>query len=258
MGNDTDLEHKVAIITGGSGGIGQATGRVFAAAGASVLLVDLDEEALAKAVVACESDRVSAFSADVSDPAAAQAYVQAAVDRYGGVDICFANAGTEGKVAPLVDQDPADVGRVLDVNVKGVWLAIKYAVPKMIERGGGSFIATSSVAGFVGAQGLGPYVASKHAVVGLVKTAAIEYGKHGVRVNSIHPGPIDNRMMDSIQRQASPDAPDVVRAGFESQVPMGRYGLNEEIANLALFLAGTSAGYCTGAQFVADGGYLAG
>lgn len=256
MSNTQSLQGKVAIVTGGSGGIGQATGVAFAQAGAKVLLVDLDESRLDTAVAACEHEHVSGFVADVSDEAAVRAYVNAALERYGGVDVCFANAGTEGKVAPLVEQETADFQRVLDVNVNGVWLAMKHVIPRMLERGGGSFIATSSIAGFIAAEGLGPYVASKHAVIGLVKTAAVEYGNAGVRVNSIHPGPIDNRMMASIHQQAAPNAPDAVRSGFEAQVPLGRYGTNEEIAALALFLASGASSYCNGAQFVADGGYL--
>lgn len=251
-----NLKDKTAIVTGAAGGIGAATAALFAHRGANVLMVDRDAKALTAAAAATESGKVATFVADVSDAAQTQAYVDKAKERFGGIDILFANAGIEGRVAPLTDTEEADFDRVIGVNVRGVWLAIKTVAPHL-PRPGGSIIATSSVAGLAGFAGLGPYVASKHAVVGLVKTAAVELGPEGIRVNCIHPGPIENRMMRSIEKQAAPDAPDSVKAGFTSITPLGRYGTNEEIANLALFLASDASAYCTGASFVADGGLLA-
>ncbi len=248
------LDGKTAIVTGGSGGIGAATGRRFVAEGANVLLVDLDGEALDRVAREIGGDRVATQVADVSDPAAAGGYVAAAVERFGRLDVVFANAGIEGTVCPLVEYPEEDFERVLGVNVKGAFLAIKYALPHLPR--GGSIIVTSSIAGLVGAQGLSAYVASKHAVLGLVKVAAIECGPTGVRVNAICPGPIDNRMMRSIEDQSAPGHASEVKAGFEGQVPMGRYGTNEEIAALALFLAGPDSTYCNGGAFVCDGGYV--
>jgi NAD(P)-dependent dehydrogenase (short-subunit alcohol dehydrogenase family) len=146
---------------------------------------------------------------------------------------------------------------VWSVNVLGVFLGIKYAAPEMAKRGGGSIIITSSIAGMIGSRGLGAYVTSKHALVGLARTAALELAPQRIRVNTIHPGPIDNRMMRSIEDQAAPGHADDVKHGFESQVALGRYGTNDEIAQLALFLAGKESSYCTGARFVADGGFTA-
>lgn len=251
------LEDKTAIVTGGSGGIGSATGRRFAAEGASVLLVDLDEDGLRRAVASAESERISHFVADVSDAAQTQAYVRAAVERYGGLDIVFANAGIEGKIAPIVDGREEDFDRVLAVNLRGVWLAIRAAVPELRARGAGSILVTSSVAGLVGYAGLAPYACSKHALVGLVRTAALECASTNIRVNAIHPGPISNRMMESVEQQLSPDAPQDAKKDFEDLVPLGRYGTNEEIAALAVFLASDESRYCTGASFVADGGFVA-
>src|SRR5262249_15001065 len=143
------------------------------------------------------------------------------------------------------------------VNVRGVFCSIKAAAPAIEKRGGGAIVVTASIAGLIGSAGLAPYVASKHAVLGLVKCAAIELAPAKIRVAAIAPGPIDNRMMRSIESQAAPHAPEAVKAGFEAKVPMGRYGTNEEIADLALFLASDEARYLTGAAFVADGGFIA-
>lgn len=251
-----DLQGKTSIITGGAGGIGAAAAKLFARNGANVLLVDRNGDELAKAVAAGESDNIKPFVADVSDAVQTQAYVDAALKQFGRLDVLFANAGIEGTFATLSDVEEADFDRVMQVNVRGVWLAIRAAAPHL-PRPGGSIIATSSVAGLAGFAGLGPYVASKHAVMGLVKAAAVELGPVGIRVNTINPGPIENRMMRSIEAQAAPKDPGAVKAGFEGMVPMGRYGTNEEIAQLALFLASGASGYCTGTAFVADGGLLA-
>ena len=180
------------------------------------------------------------------------------MERFGGLDIVFANAGTEGRVAPIAQYPVEDFDRVLAVNVRGPFLAIKSAVPEMAKRGGGSIIITSSVAGLIGSPGLSAYVASKHATIGLAKTAAAELAPMGIRGNTIDPGPIDNRMMRSIEEQAAPGHGADVKQGFLGMVPMKRYGTNEEIAQLALFLASASSSYCTGASFVADGGFVAG
>jgi NAD(P)-dependent dehydrogenase (short-subunit alcohol dehydrogenase family) len=251
------LQGKVAIITGASGGIGATTAKRFAHEGAKVLMVDLDEATVAEAAQGI-GDAASHFAADVSDPAQVRAFVDAAVERYGGLDIMFANAGIEGAVAPVADYPLDQFDRVLAVNVRGPFLAIQQAVPHMQKRGGGSVIVTSSVAGLVGAAGLSAYVSSKHAVMGLAKTAAIELGALNIRVNTINPGPIENRMMRSIETQANPEHADQVKETFLQRIPMGRYGLNEEVAALAVFLASDESSYSTGTSFVLDGGYVAG
>jgi NAD(P)-dependent dehydrogenase (short-subunit alcohol dehydrogenase family) len=195
--------------------------------------------------------------ADVSDEAATRAFVARAVEALGGLDVYIANAGTEGHVHPLAEADQADLDRVLAVNVRSVWLGIKYAMPHLVANGG-NLVATASVAGLIGSAGLGPYIASKHAVLGLVKTAAVEYGPQGVRVNAVCPGPIENRMMRSIEDQAAPGAGAAVHDAFTRLVPLGRYGRNEEIASAIAFLASPEASYCTGTILVADGGFVAG
>lgn len=250
------LQGKVAIVTGAAGGIGSATARLFLREGAKVMLVDRDEDALAR--LALEMGTAARYqAADVSRLEDTVHYVHRACEELGGIDILFANAGTEGKVAPLTELSPSDFDRVWEVNVRGVFLGIKYAAPEIAKRGRGSIVITSSVAGLIGSPGLAAYVTSKHAVLGLARTAALELAAQHIRVNTIHPGPIDNRMMQSLHEQVMPAEPQTVRQGFEAQTALGRYGTNDEIARLALFLASDDASYCTGSAFVADGGFTA-
>lgn len=251
------LQDRVCVITGATGGIGEATARRFVAEGARLVLVDLDDAALRALCESIGLDRAASVAGDVGDPAVSERAVALAQERFGGLDVMFANAGIEGKIAPLAQTSVADLDRVLSVNVRGVFNAIKAAAPALEKRGGGAIVVTSSVAGFVGSRGLGPYCASKHAVLGLVKTAAIELAERKIRVVAVNPGPIENRMMRSIEEQAAPGAAAQVKSGFEGMLPMHRYGTNEEIANVVLFAASDEASYCTGTTFVADGGMLA-
>jgi 3alpha(or 20beta)-hydroxysteroid dehydrogenase len=250
------LEGKVAIITGATGGIGAATAGLFAGEGAKVMLVDRDALKLAEL---CREFGANGrwAAADVSSQADTQRYVREAVSAFGGVDILFANAGIEGSVSPLVDLAPDVFDQVWAVNVRGVFLGIKYAAPELAKRGGGSIVITSSIAALIGSRGLGAYVTSKHALTGLARTAALELSADKIRVNTVNPGPIDNRMMRSIEEQAQPGQAEAVRHGFEGQVALGRYGSNLEIARMALFLASADSSYCTGGLFVADGGFTA-
>jgi len=252
------LSGKVAIVTGATGGIGEASAARFLKEGANVMLVDLSEDALLATADRLGGKKLAAQRADVSEPGAMDEVVACARDRFGGVDVMFANAGVEGAVRPLADTSLADFDRVMAVNVRGAFLSLRAAAPAIAARGGGAILVTASVASFIGSRGLGPYCASKHAVMGLVKTAAIELAAQRIRVVAINPGPIDNRMMRSIEEQAAPGHAADVKAGFEAKVPLGRYGTNEEIAHLAAFLASDEASYCTGAAFVAAGGFLAG
>lgn len=248
------LNGKVAIVTGATGGIGSAAAKLFVAEGAKVLLVDRDIRTLEGFAIEL-GPNAGCIAGDVASAEDSHAYVRSAVRTFGGVDVLFANAGIEGPVAPLVDLTPEQFAKVWSVNVRGVFLGIKFAAPEIAARGGGSIVITSSVAALVGSRGLGAYVTSKHALTGLMRTAALELAPQHIRVNTVNPGPIDNRMMRSIAEQAQPADPAAVRQGFESQIALGRYGSNEEIARLALFLAGPDSSYCTGNVFVADGGF---
>lgn len=247
------LLNKRALITGACGGIGAATARRFVAEGAKVFLVDRDPGVAAMAQALGMSHAV----ADVGDEAATQKFITQAVAALGGLDIYIANAGIEGTITPLAETTQADFDRVLAVNVRSVWLGIKHAGPHLLLTRG-NLVATASVAGIIGSASLGPYTASKHAVVGLVRTAAIELGARGVRINAVCPGPIENRMMRSIEQQAAPGAPAEVHANFSRLIPLGRYGTNEEVASAFLFLASDDASYCTGTTLMVDGGFIAG
>lgn len=252
------LDGKVAIVTGATGGIGEATVNLFLREGANVMLVDRSPDKLKAAHDRLESDKAMAWSvADATDEEATAAAIAATIKTFGGVDILFANAGTEGLVRPIEAVDVKEFEQVMRTNVLGVWLAMKHCVEPMKKRGHGSIIATASVAGLIGYPGLAAYSASKHAVCGLVKTAAIELGVCGIRVNAIAPGPIDNRMMGSLESQMSPADPAGMRQAVTANIAMRRYGLNEEVASLAAFLASDESAYCTGAIFTIDGGYTA-
>lgn len=250
------LKGKVAVITGAAGGIGRATAQLFLREGARVLLVDRDREPLAALAKELGSE-VGYEQADVSKQEDSERYVRRASEQFGGIDILFANAGVEGTFARITELAPRDFDRVWEVNVRGVFLGIKYAAPEIAKRGGGSIVITSSIAGLIGSPGLSAYVTSKHALLGLCRCAALELAAQRVRVNTINPGPIDNRMMQSIEQQAAPDNPQAVHAGFTAQMALGRYGTNDEIARLTLFLASDDASFCTGSVFVADGGFTA-
>ena len=251
------LQDKVAIITGGTGGIGLATAKRFAAEGARIVLVDLDPAVLKAAVADIGAEHASAVAADVSDAEQVEAYVHTAMERYGRIDVFFANAGIEGTVQPITEYPIDMFDRVMAVNVRGVWLGLKYVIPEMAKDGGGSIILTSSMGGLRGMPRVSPYIASKHAVVGIMRSAAIECAKHGIRVNTINPGPIQTRMIDAIEEGYAPGATQIVRDKMEASLPMRRYGAPEEVAQLALFLACEESSYCTGTTFPIDGGMSA-
>ncbi len=257
-GNGKRLDGKVAIITGATGGIGEATAKRYLEEGASVMLVGRSAEKLKETRGRLSDfENVADFVADAADEAATKATVEATVEAFGGLDIVVANAGMEGNFAPIENLTMNEFESVLRTNVIGVWLSLKYAVEPMKKRGGGSMIALSSIAGMIGFPTMAPYIASKHAVFGMVKTAALELAESKIRVNAIGPGPIDNRMMRSLESQFNPEDNAAAHEFVLSTVPMKRYGTNEEVANLALFLGSDESTYCTGGIHMIDGGFTA-
>jgi NAD(P)-dependent dehydrogenase (short-subunit alcohol dehydrogenase family) len=251
------LKDKVAIITGGAGGIGRAAGKRFVAEGARVLLADVDENALRDAVADIGSEQVSHCVTDVADPAANQRMVALAEERYGGLDILLANAGIEGKVKSIIDSDVDDFDRVIAVNVRGVWLGLRAAIPALQKRGGGSIVITSSTAGVKGTAGLSPYTTSKHAVIGMMRSAAIECAALGIRVNTVNPCPVETRMMRSLEEGMAPGEAEKARERYKQRIPLRRYGEPDDIARLMLFLASDDSSFITGSVYMADGGMTA-
>ena len=252
------LQSKTAIITGATGGIGEATAKLFLHAGANVMLVGRSAQKLQETRGRLAGDgRVATSIAEAPDEASTAAAVAATIKSFGGVDILIANAGSEGLVKPIEAITFQEFEELLRINVLGVWLGMKHCVEPMKKRGGGSMIAMASIAGVNGFAGAAPYIASKHAVCGLVKTAAMELGASRIRVNAIAPGPIENRMIQSLESQLSPGNPKAFRDAFTEQIAMKRYGTNEEVAQLALFLASDESSYCNGGVYLVDGGYSA-
>ncbi|MCZ6460186.1 MAG: SDR family oxidoreductase [Gammaproteobacteria bacterium] len=250
------LNGKVAVITGGGGGIGRAAAALFVAEGANVVLVDIDERALAEVVSEIGSNQVSAFVADVTSAADNAAMVACAEERYGGLDIFLANAGIEGDVAPLIDYDEARFDQVMNVNVKGVFLGLQSAIPALHKRGGGSIVITSSIAGVRGAPGIAAYATSKHAVIGLMRSAAKECAAMNIRVNTVNPSPVETPMMRRIEQGISEDV-EQVKLNVAQDIPMNRYAEPEDIARVMLFLASDESSWVTGSVNMADGGQTA-
>lgn len=253
------LQDKIALITGGAAGIGLETARLFLAEGAKVVLVDLTGDDLARAADGLDGgDAVLTVAADVSSVDDTAAYVAAALDRFGRIDVFFNNAGIEGRVAPLVDQSIEDFDRVMTVNVRGAFLGLQHVLPGMIERRSGSVINMSSIAGLQGSPNVAPYITSKHAIVGLTRAAAIEAAPANVRVNSVHPSPVNTRMMRSLEEGFSPGKAADVQKQLQASIPLARYGEPLDVANLVLFLASDESAFITGGQFPVDGGLAAG
>jgi NAD(P)-dependent dehydrogenase (short-subunit alcohol dehydrogenase family) len=240
---------KVAVVTGGGGDIGRAASILLAKQGAKVLVVDMDQDGIQKTLSEIweAGGQAEGFKADVTKSADCKAYAKKAADLWGGIDAFFNNAGIEGKGAPLAEYPEDEFDKVMAVNVKGVFLGIKAVVPHMKE--GAAIVNTSSLAGLQGFPMLGAYVASKHAIIGMTRTAAAELAASNIRVNAICPSPITGRMMSSVEQETESS-----EEAFRQIIPLGRYGTPQEVANLAIMLLSDEAGYITGGYYTIDGG----
>lgn len=245
-----DFTGKVAIITGGGGDIGRVTAVTLAEQGAKLFIVDVDGEAVEATVKAVREvgGTAEGTTADVSNPEQVEAYAQKAADTFGDIDLFFNNAGIEGPAAPITDYPVEAFDKVLSVNVRGVFLGLKFVLPRM--KSGGAVVNMASVAGLIGSPGLVGYIASKHAVIGITRTAALEQAARNVRVNAVCPAPIQGRMMKSIETNVGATEEDA----FKGTVPMGRYGTPQEVANLTVMLLSDEASFMTGSFYTVDGG----
>jgi NAD(P)-dependent dehydrogenase (short-subunit alcohol dehydrogenase family) len=245
---------KVVIITGGASGIGRATAIAFAREGARVVIGDLDKASGESTVSAIkETGGEGIFvHVDVGTPADVQELVRKTVEQYGGLDYAFNNAGLVGSYAGIVDTPQEDWNRVVATNLTGVWLCMKYEIPEMLKRGGGAIVNNGSVTGLVGAAGPIGNVATKHGVLGLTKSAALQYATQGIRVNAVAPGVIRSPLLDEMIK-VHPDA----RAATLSAIPQSRFGEPEEIAGAVLFLCSDRASHITGHVLTIDGGLTA-
>jgi NAD(P)-dependent dehydrogenase (short-subunit alcohol dehydrogenase family) len=249
---------KVAMVTGSGAGIGRATALKFAEEGAKVVVSDVNLKGGEETVSMIKNAGGEAvfIEADVSDPAAVNALVAQALKAFGKLDCACNNAGIEGKIAPLTDQTIEDYESVMSINLRGTFLCLQAEIRHMLTSGGGSIVNLASVAGLIGFSGLSPYVASKHGVNGLTKNAALEYGEAGIRVNSICPGGIDTRMLDSLADQATAGA-QTSQEMMNPLHPIGRIGKPEEVAELIVWLCSSKASFVTGANIPIDGGFVA-
>ncbi|WP_448662136.1 SDR family NAD(P)-dependent oxidoreductase [Sphingomonas sp. CJ20] len=244
-----DFSGKVAIVTGGASGIGEAIVRDLAARGARVVIADFNLDG-AEALATELGGDARAFKVDVGNPEQVKAMVDFTVEGFGRLDLAVNNAGIAGASAPIADVDPDDWRRVIDVNLNGVFYGMRYQIPAMLKNGGGSIVNMASILGAVGWAGSVAYVTAKHALVGMTKTAALDYAQQGIRVNAVGPGFIQTPLIESSMT-------DEARAGLIALHPIGRLGRPEEVAALTNFLLGDSASFLTGAYYPVDGGYLA-
>jgi NAD(P)-dependent dehydrogenase (short-subunit alcohol dehydrogenase family) len=246
------IQDGVAIVSGASSGIGRATAARFATEGARVVVADVDVEGGEETVSQIEADGGEAVfvEADVTDEADVGAMVETAVETFGGLDFAFNNAGIEGATASTDEQPMDNWNRVIDINLEGVFLGLRAEIPAMLEDGGGAIVSTASVAGLFGFPNLSPYVASKHGVIGLTKTAAVEFSGEGVRVNAVCPGVIDTPMV----ARAKEEDPETMEATMAA-TPIGRLGQPDEIASAVVWLCSDDASFVTGESLVVDGGF---
>jgi NAD(P)-dependent dehydrogenase (short-subunit alcohol dehydrogenase family) len=248
---DLMLKGKVVLVTGAGSGIGRATALLFANEGAKVAIVDIRAESAQETVDAIKSKGGEAafFECDVSQDGLVKATVEAVVESYGHLDCAFNNAGIEGSTLPIVQYEEEVWDRVIDINLKGVWLCMKYEIPEMLRQGGGAIVNAASVAALIGTPGSTGYTGSKHGVLGLTRTAALEYAKAGVRINAICPGAVHTELIDRVIKQAP-----FMEKFYADVHPIGRIGRVEEIAGAVAWMCSPWASFMVGHGMVIDGG----
>ncbi|MGG6263029.1 SDR family oxidoreductase [Leptolyngbya sp. AN03gr2] len=254
----TTLTGKVALVTGGTSGIGKATAIAFAQAGAKVVVAGRRQSEGEAVVDKIQANGGEAFfiRTDVSNEAQVETLIETAMTTYGRLDLAFNNAGVEGEFGiSTAEQTAEHYQQVFDINVKGVLLSMKHEIAAMLASGGGAIVNTASVASTIGLPGVGIYVASKHAVLGLTRSAALEYAQQGIRINAISPGSVETEML---QRAAGdPAEASAGRTFLKNLHPIGRFATPEEIAATVVFLVSSDAAFVTGANLLADGGWTA-
>jgi NAD(P)-dependent dehydrogenase (short-subunit alcohol dehydrogenase family) len=252
------LDGKIAVVTGAAGVIGRATTELLAERGARIVAVDRRREELEDAIKGLPaSAEPLAVTADVSDEDEVADYVRAAVDRFGTIDVFYNNAGVEGEVRPITQYPLETFRRVLDVNVVGVFLGMKHVLPVMLKQNKGSIINTASIAGLIGSPQIAVYSASKHAVIGLTRSAAWECTGTGVRVNCVCPGMIDSRMLSAILDGRNAGNAPMPQQKIVERIPARRLGQASEVASIVAFLASDEASYVSGSAYTVDGGRTA-
>jgi len=249
---ETIFKGKVAIVTGGTSGIGKATAIAFAEKGATVVIVDWIENEETLNLIKASGGEAIFVKCDVSKAIEVKAMVDKTIAAFGRIDYAFNNAGIEGTNAKTADCTEENWDKTIGVNLKGIWLCMKYEIPEMLKQGKGVIINCASVAGLIGFGGLPAYVASKHGIIGLTKTTALEYAKQGLRVNAVCPGVIQTPMIDRITGKIKETIEE-----FKGLEPIGRFGLPEEIANAVLWMCSDEASFVTGHAMVVDGGFVA-
>jgi len=249
------LEGRVALVTGAGGGIGLATAKAFAEAGASVVAADRHGEVIDKAAEGLRSVGHNAIgmTCDVTDKSQVAAMVERAVKTYGRLDAAFNNAGINSESVPLLDTSDDEFERIFDVNLRGVWNCMKAELRQMTAQGSGAIVNCSSIGGMVGSKGRSAYSASKHAIIGLTQSAALDYAAQGIRINAVCPGMINTPMATRVTKNYDPE---VVRA-MVAREPIGRFGEPEEIAAAVVWLCSSAASFMVGHALAVDGGFLA-
>ena len=249
---ETPFKNKVALVTGASFGIGRATAILFAQKGAKVVLVDWLENSETIETITAFGGEALFIKCDVSQPSEVQKMIQKAISTYGQLDYAFNNAGIEGTSATVTECTEENWDKTISVNLKGIWACMKYEIPEILKHGSGAIVNCASIAGLVGYIGLPAYVASKHGIIGLTKTAALENAKLGIRVNAVCPGAIKTPMIDRLTGNKKE-----VEAQFAAQEPIGRLGNPNEVANAVIWLCSDASSFVTGHAMAVDGGWTA-